>query len=374
MSGSDRRAIHWSRIFNEHHSVSVVYPAFAKGRFSPPVKAIHLIEREEPVGLVNYLKRTFDGVLFSFRERTAPYSIVYSSSDLLPDAIPALVLRLLNRRVRWITGMHLIAPNPINGYDGVYTKAVSKRSGVMNLKLWYYFCTQRFVIFFAKRLAELIFVSNDDDRATLCAAGISPDKIMVTYGAPEWDLVAASETMEPQRFDCCFVARFHPQKGYDDMIKAWALVVKAIPGARLAILGNIPKERLAQLMAENNIPDESIEYLGFVDGGEKYKYLRDSRILAFPSTYESFGMVAAEGQACGLPVVAYDLPFFEKVYPKGMVRAPIGDYGAFANLVIDLLSDPTKLKKIGADATENAKAFDFSLTAQRILTRLEGQN
>ncbi len=83
-------------------------------------------------------------------------------------------------------------------------------------------------------------------------------------------------------------------------------------------------------------------------------------------------MVAVEGQACKVPVVAYNLPFFDVVYPKGMIRIDkVGDVKTLAEKVMLLLENEALRHQIAMEAYENAKRFDFRYTAKDILERLE---
>ena len=65
-------------------------------------------------------------------------------------------------------------------------------------------------------------------------------------------------------------------------------------------------------------------------GGEKIKILKQSRLFVLPSFYESWGMVAAEAMAAGLPVVAYSLPVYQDLFSKGINQVKIGDKMVFA--------------------------------------------
>lgn len=368
MSGSDRRSIHWARHFAKKHDVDVVIPSFATDRFLAPIQTVSISHTENVAGLGEYLQRTFKGLTWVWKNRKKDVSVVYSTSDLIPDSIPALFFRLLNPSVTWMTGLHLIAPNPFYGFEG----QSKKRFHLPTLKGLYYFLTQTFILFFAKRLAKLVFVSNQQDRETLLKRGFRADQIMVTYGSPDWENVPQPHAGAPENY-VCFIARYHPQKGYNDMIAAWSHVLKTGLDAKLVILGNIPQDDLDALLVKHGVPQGNVEFLGFLDGPKKFAVLSKATALAFPSHYESFGMVAVEAQAVGVPVVAYDLAFYGDIYPQGMVRIELGDTVKFAHALARMFEDQPHRDAVAKAAFENAQRFDFTKTGQDILDRLEGK-
>lgn len=359
MSGSDRRAIHWSRLWRESgHLIDVVAPQYIKERYPwarrfyrslPSGKSLH--------SLPLYLLRMLHGIFRILAVARCNYNIVYSSSDLIPDSVPALLLRLLNRQTQWVSGLHLLAELPVMD---------------LSLKRIYYFVTQRIIMAAMKRWAALVCVSNPRDKERLVGKGFAESRVLVTYGSPEWDL-ADQYRESPKEFDLCFIARDHPQKGWEDMVLIWKQVVNKKPDASLQIIGDMATAKLERLFFEQGIPlSNPITFHGFVDGCEKYHLLAKSRALAFPSRHESFGMVAAEAHSLGVPVVAYDLDFFDIVYPVGMLRVPKGDTSAFADRVITLLDDPGLCGRAGQDALDHAReTFSFGQSGQEILHCLE---
>jgi len=58
--------------------------------------------------------------------------------------------------------------------------------------------------------------------------------------------------------------------------------------------------------------EANTKFLGFLDNEEKYRAVKASRVFLFPSSNESWGIVVAEALACGLPVVAFDIPATRK--------------------------------------------------------------
>jgi glycosyltransferase involved in cell wall biosynthesis len=101
-----------------------------------------------------------------------------------------------------------------------------------------------------------------------------------------------------------FVGKLIASKGLDLLIDAWPLVLQREPGARLLIVGfGEERERFAAAAAPLG---ERIVFTGRLDHEELTELLPACEAIVVPSTFpEAFGMVAAEGAACGaLPISA----------------------------------------------------------------------
>lgn len=371
MSGSDQRALAWSRIFASYgHSVTMIIPEAGRERYSEFDSWITSKNTVKNVVLIAgvYLWRALKtaGMLFGrLKAVQIREGVIYSSSDLLPDSIPALYAKLRIPSLKWITGLHLIAPNPFKGFRKVSSGGLT----FPEIKNIYYYLSQRLVLFFMRKFASLVMVSNSLDRGFLLELGFSPGQILVTYGAVDWPAVN-SAVKGKEEFSACYIGRFHQQKGFLDLIEAWKIVCASLPQALLAIIGTDTNiESVMNRVREEGL-SANIKFLGFLSGISKFEVLKSSKLLVFPSTYESFGMVAAEGMACGLPVVAYALPVYEEIYPAGMIKAKIGDINGLAQGMLDLLCDDSARENLARQALEVSRAFTWEKTAAQILERV----
>lgn len=107
-----------------------------------------------------------------------------------------------------------------------------------------------------------------------------------------------------------YVGRIEPQKGLDQLVKAFPLIRSDRP-VRLQIIGGDESsrsevDRLKILAGELGI-GESVEFLGTVKHERLPAYYSAADCSVIPSYYESFGLVALESLACGTPVVATDV-------------------------------------------------------------------
>lgn len=366
VSGSDRRALEWTKIFLEKKIPVTIYTSiYGKKRYSSYKGNFELIiTKDFNLPFKNtFLVYLLRAIKCSSLIRTVePRDIFYSTSDLLADSGPAFFGRFFHPKTKWLTGCHLLAPDPFVDYLGKFR--------IPSLKALYYFISQRIILFLAKHFASLVLVSNSLDREDLIKRGFKKDQVIVTYGAVEWDLINKVKAQKI-KYDAVFVGRYHPQKGLGDLLDSWKIVCEKFPKAKMAMMGEL--EQLLPMIKKKKL-NKNIDFIGFVDGIAKFKILKSGKIFLFPSHYESFGIVAAEAMAVGLPVVAYNLPIYKDIYPKGMIKVPIGDFKEFSQEIIKLLSNKKNINDLSKEAKENSLRFSWEKTAGDILKNLKIKN
>jgi glycosyltransferase involved in cell wall biosynthesis/O-antigen/teichoic acid export membrane protein len=155
------------------------------------------------------------------------------------------------------------------------------------------------------------------------------------------------------------------QKGCDLLLQAFAQIVSRT-SARLILAGDGPdRERLLQMAADLGIADR-VEFLGRVHGQEKYELLAGARLVAMPSRFETFGMVAVEALACGTPVLAFDIECLRAVVPEGCGElVPPFSVDEYAARLGALLTDPERTARMGARGRAFARGFDWDSIAEQ---------
>lgn len=139
-----------------------------------------------------------------------------------------------------------------------------------------------------------------------------------------------------------YVGRVKRYKGLDTLLRALARLRAHRPGLRLAIAGagdDLP--RLHALAASLGIAD-AVDFLGFVSARRKVELYHEAAVVLNSSRKEGWGLTSIEGNACGAPVVATDVPGLCDSVRDGETGflVPFGDAEAFAAAVERLLSDP----------------------------------
>ena len=103
-----------------------------------------------------------------------------------------------------------------------------------------------------------------------------------------------------------FLGRLHPVKGIDLLIQAFALL--EAPWVKLKIAGFTQEREAAyaahlhQLVTDAGL-GERVEFLGAVQGRQKWELLRNAWVFCLPSYSEVIGLVNLEAAACRTPVI-----------------------------------------------------------------------
>src|SRR5690606_3578792 len=102
------------------------------------------------------------------------------------------------------------------------------------------------------------------------------------------------------------MGRLSPEKGFDLLIRAVALLRRQHPGCSLTILGDGPEREPLEGLAEELGVAEAVSFGGQVR--DPAAHLVRGDIFVLPSRFEGFPNALLEAMACGLAVVAADCP------------------------------------------------------------------
>jgi glycosyltransferase involved in cell wall biosynthesis len=138
-------------------------------------------------------------------------------------------------------------------------------------------------------------------------------------------------------------------KGLDVLLDAFARVRRRRPDATLTLVGRGDRAAGFRRKAEK---DPALRVLGRLSDDALVREYRRAAVLALPSTTdaESFGMVLAEANACGAPVVASrvgGIPCFVREGDNGLLAAP-GDPRDLARALLHVLDHPDEARLMGA--------------------------
>ena len=172
-----------------------------------------------------------------------------------------------------------------------------------------------------------------------------------------------------------FVGRIDPIKGIDVLVDALCglrseMWLTAPP--RLLLVGGGEGEPAFETLiaraSEYNLLDR-IDFVGSVPHTDLPNYYRAADVVAVPSFYESFGLVAVEAMSCGTPVVASRAGGLAFTVDDGQTGylVPHNDPDALAARLYAVLTDPLLRARFGAQATVAAQRFAWPVVASRVV-------
>jgi glycosyltransferase involved in cell wall biosynthesis/O-antigen/teichoic acid export membrane protein len=164
--------------------------------------------------------------------------------------------------------------------------------------------------------------------------------------------------------DILFVGRLEiAQKGVDLLLRAWARITATVVG-QLVIAGTGPDEDRLRTLATGLGVADRVRFVGWVGGAEKFELIAASRVVAVPSRFETFGIVAIEALATGTPVVAFDIPCLRDVVPAGCgALVPAFDVTAYGAALAEYCRDPQLALGGGPRARAFAARYDWDALA-----------
>jgi len=164
------------------------------------------------------------------------------------------------------------------------------------------------------------------------------------------------------------VGRLVPQKGIEYFIRAIPIIAKRYPEAKFIIVGEGWSRDLLEAEARASGQGRKIQFTGFASDQEVINLMTSADALVVPSVYEPFGIVALEGMATGVPVVASKVDGLAEViehdrtgvfvYPRSPESIAWG--------VDQVLSDPGHAKWLTENAKEELrKAYSWEAVAMK---------
>jgi phosphatidyl-myo-inositol dimannoside synthase len=219
----------------------------------------------------------------------------------------------------------------------------------------------------------------DAARMVRLAPGVDSDAFAPDSGG---EVVRKRLGIAPERPVVVCVGRLTERKGQDVLIRAWPQVLRAAPDALLLLVGDGPRRRMLERLADSVHMGAHVVFTGAVPWGDVPPYFDAGDVFAMPCRtrlggleLEALGMVFLEAQACGLPVVVGDsggAPDAVRHGETGYVVDPFNAAAVAAKLV-PLLADPERARAMGRRGrawVRESWTWDASVATLRTLLRL----
>jgi N-acetyl-alpha-D-glucosaminyl L-malate synthase BshA len=149
------------------------------------------------------------------------------------------------------------------------------------------------------------------------------------------------------------ISNFRPVKRMADVVRIFQRVKQSMD-VRLVLVGDGPEYGSTVDLVESLGLSKSVRFVGVVE--EVVSILPAADLLLLPSETESFGLVALEAMASGVPVVASEVGGLPEVVEHGVTGflAPVGDVEGMAGYCLEILKDCSKSKLFAKQARARA--------------------
>jgi glycosyltransferase involved in cell wall biosynthesis len=201
--------------------------------------------------------------------------------------------------------------------------------------------------------------------------GVDPARVtVIPRGVPMPDLANPASREElglPAGPLVVNVGRLAPQKGQVYLVEAFAKVKETVPDAGLVIVGKEGgAEHEVMDAIERHGLTRSVTLVGY--STRVSHYLAHAHVFAFPSVMEGLGTSVLEAMACGVPVVAFDIPQVREVTVDGEYGklVPVGAVDSLASSLLEHLHEE---KQIDRRSVERVKTHH---DLARIASLVEG--
>lgn len=321
---------------------------FTSTAFKPyPDYRIAIFNFFSPVKLIKELG--FD-IIHSHGVATTGLAAIQSSQKL---GIPAVASfhTFLPEAVHYLSSNR----NVQNILQGIATKYLS----------WYYSGYKRVIApsMFAKRVLEGWGVKN----VVVHPAGIELERFAKVSGiARSGDSAAIKKEFGIPKSSSIVlhVSRIAMEKNIEMLIEAAPSIINLVPQSKFVIVGKGPAEAHYKNLVERKGLSQHFIFTGYV-ADEKLPHLYSiADVLAFPSAFETQGLVVLEGMACGTPAVVKAGSAASEFIIDGKNGAVFTDHFDFHDKVVFAMKNKQTL---GKGAMETAQEYDIRKNTETLV-------
>lgn len=214
-------------------------------------------------------------------------------------------------------------------------------------------------------------------RTVVCSASMRRD-VQRLFGLPDervdvvgngvdltqWPSGPAVADREPL---VVFAGRLEYEKGVQVLLRAVPRLRRRVPGVQVVVAGTGTYEGELRTLARSLRLGRSVRFAGRLDDDGLVALYRRAAVVAVPSIYEPFGLVALEAAACGAPLVVSDTGGLGEFADGGRTALPVpaDDVAALADGITTLLSDLDAADKLAVSAREAIEVHDWRAVAER---------
>ncbi len=238
--------------------------------------------------------------------------------------------------------------------------------------MFYPFFMQHLV---SRRMDRVITVSRSSAMETRDAFGVREEKLRVVYNGIDTAVFKRMDGVRKEPNSLITVANTGDRKkGVLYLLQAIRLLKEELP-IKLAIVDDPDRvEGFAPFLVRRYGLEDVVHFTGRLSTPEMVKHYCQAEIAVTASTYEGFGLPAAEAMACSTTVVATTAGALPEVVEGGVsgILVPPANPYALAGAIKLLLDDETLRRKMGEEGRKRVERhFSWQEAAKETLAVYE---
>jgi glycosyltransferase involved in cell wall biosynthesis len=297
--------------------------------------------------------------------RKGPYDVV--------DVASAEGLWLATGRRRGLSGAVVISRS--NGLEHLnYRRMLDDHAAGLVQKPWtrrlFHPVVRLTQVAAAARAADRLLLLNESDRDYAIERRWKTPALIdvVAHGVSERFLCNAPSMNSPRGAGILYCGSWTPVKGVSYLVDAFAALAGQKPGIRLTVLGGgLPADDIIKCFP----PDvrHQVSVVGRSSEADVMEAYRRHDVLAWPSTYEGFGMVLLEAMSQRLPVVATPVGCARALVEQDRtgIIVPLRASGALADALARMLDDSAFARRCATEAFDKVRPYTWARTAANTL-------
>lgn len=215
-------------------------------------------------------------------------------------------------------------------------------------------------------------MQNNDDKALFIDEYHLPlEKISLIKGSGVNMNTYKSALNKSKLITVILVARMLKDKGVEEFVDAVSILEKQGQSARFVLVGDIDEENPSSISTarlEEWNEKGIIEWWGQCDN--MASVYEQANIVVLPSYREGLPKVLLEAAACGLPIVATDVPGCREIVKHGVngLLVPVRTADELAAAINQLINNPERCKEMGSRGKDLVeKEFSSNIVIDKTL-------
>jgi D-inositol-3-phosphate glycosyltransferase len=219
----------------------------------------------------------------------------------------------------------------------------------------------------------VVAISAAEADTAITRLGARPDRVSIVPPGVDGTLFHPLDGPRAGRPTAVVAGRLHPLKGFDLAIETIAAVAPELRPA-LVIAGDVSvdydryAEELAALARDIGVADD-VRFVGPQSRVGLATLFRESTLVLVPSHSETYGLVALEAAASGVPTVVAASGGLREAVVDGETGIVIDsrDPQVWGAAVSSILGDPERLAQLGSAARRRAERFDWQRSGDALV-------